>query len=305
MAQKAHPSQLRLRTTRSHLSSWYSRRKYAELLHCDLHLRTGLSHILRSSRRRRQLKTASAPPHFFGGLHTTMSPLGISVVSLVGLPHQRGDLLRRPSVSRSPVKTQPISPKETLVTLLTTLFALRERQHKLGVQPLSYQRTLACVQSHAHEATGNEKAWLPSFVESARAQHWWVRSLTPVAAHSIFQTAELCLQSLAHRLRNGDRVRSLMHRVVREAQQCSWVQGFRVKVSGRIQGAEIAQSLTKSYGQLKSTSFDKSVDHGKLQVWTPSGVLGLQVTLCYRHTAQTPDAFVLPGVAKPIGSLNT
>ena len=69
--------------------------------------------------------------------------------------------------------------------------------------------------------------------------------------------------------------------MVQEAISQNNVRGVRILVSGRINGAEIANSESRQWGSVPLQGFDNKIDYATEDVYTSYGIIGVKVWVCY------------------------
>jgi small subunit ribosomal protein S3 len=108
-------------------------------------------------------------------------------------------------------------------------------------------------------------------------------SIVPIKLDSVYQSAGLLAQSLCNQLEQHQSFRNCCKTILKEAQRFRFIQGIRIQCSGRLLGAEIAQTeVYHALGTNKSV-FSKRLDYAALTALTPYGCLGIKVWICYHH----------------------
>jgi small subunit ribosomal protein S3 len=67
-----------------------------------------------------------------------------------------------------------------------------------------------------------------------------------------------------------------MKTLVREAKKAG-VKGIKIKVSGRLNGAEMARSESESFGKLPLQTIRIPIDYYYTQAYTIFGILGIKI----------------------------
>lgn len=75
--------------------------------------------------------------------------------------------------------------------------------------------------------------------------------------------------------------------------------GIKIRVSGRLNGAEIARSEWYLHGRLPLQTLRADIDYGFAEAYTTYGVIGVKVWI-YRGDVLDPRAVMLKGI-KPSG----
>lgn len=60
------------------------------------------------------------------------------------------------------------------------------------------------------------------------------------------------------------------------------IQGIRLSVAGRINGVEMARTEIRKYGQTSLHSLSNKMDYAYSQAYTPFGILGVKIWICFR-----------------------
>jgi hypothetical protein len=103
----------------------------------------------------------------------------------------------------------------------------------------------------------------------------------PILALDPFETAGTLAQSVAKALEAQQPLRRVLKTLVAESERNPLVRGLRIRVAGRIQGAEIARVESRRSGQTPLQVFSRPIDYAHASAYTPHGILGVKVWVCY------------------------
>ncbi|MDD5710537.1 MAG: 30S ribosomal protein S3 [Candidatus Colwellbacteria bacterium] len=92
-------------------------------------------------------------------------------------------------------------------------------------------------------------------------------------------SASVMAQNIAWDIERRMRFRRVMKRHLDIAMQNRDVQGAKIKVAGRLNGAEIARSESLMKGKLPLTTLRANIDYGDARANTTYGVIGIKVWL--------------------------
>ena len=313
MGQKTHPAQLR--AAKPLHSCWYSRSQYANILHYELGLRKNLSLPFH--------KKTSAGPVF-----TAWSARGVSLTLTYipksedfsvrkGTAHNEyaalmGSRLSDPSLRTKHTNASQASSENTLrkvkglFSLLHHGFSTPYINKKKGKGNEDLRFTQARIPHKGHRRPfglqrpyGPEALWRP-FARTNRAYGWWLQRVHAYSLESPYQTAQTTAALIAHRIEEGGKIRSILDTIIREAQNTASVQGIKVRIAGRLQGAEIASAQNKQWGTLGLHTLSQRVDYASARAHITAGIIGVQVWLSFRRNA-SPGLSFAQGAAKPFG----
>ena len=91
--------------------------------------------------------------------------------------------------------------------------------------------------------------------------------------------AQLVAVNIASQIEGRVMFRRAMKRAVANAMKFN-ARGVKIRVSGRLNGAEIARCEWYHDGSVPLHTFRSVIDYGFTQAFTPSGVLGVKVWIC-------------------------
>nr|BDZ75729.1 ribosomal protein S3 [Fissidens protonematicola] len=105
--------------------------------------------------------------------------------------------------------------------------------------------------------------------------------IRPVKIASIYQSASLIAQEISWKLEQKKSFRQICRSTFQEIEKCQYVKGMRICCSGRLNGAEIAKTECRKYGETSLHVFSDQIDYAKAQASTPYGILGVKVWVSY------------------------
>lgn len=105
-----------------------------------------------------------------------------------------------------------------------------------------------------------------------------------VKLRTIYQGASMIAQDICAQLKNKMQFRLIFGNIIKEIplEMKNGVEGIRVAISGRINGAEIARTECGKYGKTSRTTFSQHVDYARAEAITRSGLIGVKVWISYR-----------------------
>nr|QIA59853.1 ribosomal protein S3 [Riccia cavernosa] len=105
--------------------------------------------------------------------------------------------------------------------------------------------------------------------------------IQPVKIASVYQSASLIAQEISWKLEQKKSFRQICRSIFKQIKKCPYVKGIRIGCSGRLNGAEIAKTECKKYGETSLHVFSDQIDYAKTQASTPYGILGVKVWVSY------------------------
>nr|YP_004927675.1 ribosomal protein S3 [Treubia lacunosa]AEH99722.1 ribosomal protein S3 [Treubia lacunosa] len=105
--------------------------------------------------------------------------------------------------------------------------------------------------------------------------------IQPVKIASVYQSASLIAQEISWKLEQKKSFRQICRSISKQIKKCPYVKGIRIGCSGRLNGAEIAKTECKKYGETSLHVFSDQIDYAKTQASTPYGILGVKVWVSY------------------------
>jgi small subunit ribosomal protein S3 len=106
-------------------------------------------------------------------------------------------------------------------------------------------------------------------------------------------SAQLQAEKVAQQLEKRVAFRRAMRKAVEDAMRFG-AKGIKIRVSGRLNGAEIARSEWYLQGRLPLQTLRADIDYGFAEAYTTYGVLGVKVWI-YRGDVMDPRAAMLRG----------
>lgn len=88
--------------------------------------------------------------------------------------------------------------------------------------------------------------------------------------------AQILAYEIANKIRNRENYRNVQRETIRNAQRLG-VLGIKIKVSGRLRGADIARSETVSFGKLPLSTLRAKLNYGFAVSKTMYGLIGIKV----------------------------
>jgi len=101
--------------------------------------------------------------------------------------------------------------------------------------------------------------------------------------------AQLVAEGIAQQLVRRVMFRRAMKRAVTNTMRLG-AQGIKVKVGGRLNGAEIARSEWYREGRVPLHTFRADIDYGLAEAYTTYGVIGVKVWIFRGEVIETPEA---------------
>ena len=243
MGQKTHPVQLRARAPYN--SQWHSRARYADIVHYEYLLR----------KRAQRLFQTNIP---VGPVYTKWNAKGCNL-TLMYLPIENMSYVESTSSKKKITKNSS--------KIANCVDVLRAR----NLVPLK-QGEMSTAEGYTHPLQAR-----------SRAEGWPLRSIDSFSLESAYQNAVTLVSMASLKLEQGVKPRILIDTIISDAQMCQWVQGIKIRVAGRLQGAEIASAQTKQWGQLGLHTLSQRVDYSYSKAVTPAGILGVQIWLSFHR----------------------
>nr|YP_009755798.1 ribosomal protein S3 [Gonatozygon brebissonii]QIQ23076.1 ribosomal protein S3 [Gonatozygon brebissonii] len=111
-------------------------------------------------------------------------------------------------------------------------------------------------------------------------------SIVPIKVNSIYQSAYLVAQEIAFKLEQKKSFRLICRSIFQEVDFCKYIKGIRISCSGRLNGAEIAKTECRKYGETSLHVFSDQIDYAQTKALTPYGILGIKVWISYFKKTQ-------------------
>lgn len=106
-------------------------------------------------------------------------------------------------------------------------------------------------------------------------------SIRPVKIASVYQSASPIAQEISWKPEQKKSFRQICRSTFQQIEKCQYVKGIRICCSGRLNGAEIAKTECRKYGETSLHVFSDQIDYAKAQASTPYGILGVKVWVSY------------------------
>lgn len=303
MGQKTHPIQLRAQKPIH--TCWHTRAQYANLLHYNTRLQQGLPKLLHQAGFQGPGYTAWTGKGFF--LVQTCLPIqgregrdisfGTRFPFL--LPAQKSQLKNEKtldtSVSRGAYALQsafaPTGAKapqtrssdivdQSTIDHLAAL--LHTREHSLSNPKI--KSTIAptdVTTPSGAKALQEQHNWL-LVLSHARTQGWWNQGVHVCTLETAYQNAQTLADLLRYKMEHNGKARQVSDEAIQHAQSTWWIQGMKIRIAGRLQGAEIASAHTKQWGILGLHTLSQRIDFAYVKAYTSVGIIGIQVWLSIR-----------------------
>lgn len=95
-------------------------------------------------------------------------------------------------------------------------------------------------------------------------------------------SANFFVKEIASQLEKKMSINQIWNQIIKRVIQTSFIQGIRLSVSGRINGVEMARTEIRKYGQTSLHSLSNKMDYASCYAYTPFGILGVKIWICYR-----------------------
>nr|UYI31481.1 ribosomal protein S3 [Calypogeia suecica]WCP19004.1 ribosomal protein S3 [Calypogeia suecica]WCP19130.1 ribosomal protein S3 [Calypogeia suecica] len=105
--------------------------------------------------------------------------------------------------------------------------------------------------------------------------------IQPVKIASVYRSASLIAQEISWEPEQKKSFRQICRSIFKRIKKCPYVKGIRIGCSGRLNGAEIAKTECRKYGETSLHVFSDQIDYAKTQASTPYGILGVKVWVSY------------------------
>ena len=106
-------------------------------------------------------------------------------------------------------------------------------------------------------------------------------AIVPIQISSIYQSASLIAQDICCKLQQKKAFRQICKIIFQQIALSKFVKGIRISCSGRINGAEIAKTECKKFGETSLHVFSDQIDYAYCQAFTAYGTLGVKVWVSY------------------------
>ncbi|CAM6054581.1 unnamed protein product [Sphagnum tenellum] len=134
----------------------------------------------------------------------------------------------------------------------------------------------------ARPSTKLSRNYYLSHIQSLLSSHTNTSvSILPIKVTSVYQSAALVAQEIACKLEHTKSFRQICKTILKQIDKCQYIKGIRISCSGRLNGAEIAKTECKKYGETSLHVFSDQIDYAYTRASTPYGILGVKVWICY------------------------
>jgi len=107
-------------------------------------------------------------------------------------------------------------------------------------------------------------------------------SIVPIKMSSLFQCASAVSEEICAQLEQKKAFRQICKSIFQELKNKPFIKGLRVSCSGRINGAEIAKTEWKQFGETSLHVFSDKIDFASSRALTVYGILGVKVWISFR-----------------------
>jgi small subunit ribosomal protein S3 len=91
----------------------------------------------------------------------------------------------------------------------------------------------------------------------------------------------LVAQEVACKLGQKKSFRLICRLIFQQLAVCNYIKGIRITCSGRLNGAEIAKTECRKFGETSLHVFSDEIDYTRAEASTPYGILGVKVWISY------------------------
>lgn len=148
--------------------------------------------------------------------------------------------------------------------------------HRYPKKSLIY---LFCLGSKAQSSKSNR--YLSNVQDVLTHQSGSLTSIIPFRVGSMYQSASLVAQYICNQLEQNKSFRQISKTILQRIEHINYIKGIRITCSGRLNGAEIAKTQCKKYGQTSLHVFSDRIDYASTKALTPYGILGVKVWISY------------------------
>ena len=185
---------------------------------------------------------------------------------------------------------------KTSLTLKQQLFVYgavvnnKEEKQKMVFSSLEHKNQYDIVNEHLKNLTINTLSPALTETRHSRMSHIQtmlsnqtntVTAIVPIQVSSIYQSASLIAQDICCKLQQKKAFRQICKILFQQISLSKFVKGIRISCSGRINGAEIAKTECKKFGETSLHVFSDQIDYAFCQALTAYGTLGVKVWVSY------------------------
>nr|YP_665660.1 ribosomal protein S3 [Nephroselmis olivacea]AAF03187.1 ribosomal protein S3 [Nephroselmis olivacea] len=95
-------------------------------------------------------------------------------------------------------------------------------------------------------------------------------------------SANFFVKEITYQLEKKSSINQIWNQVMKKVIQTPSIQGIRLSVAGRINGVEMARTEIRKYGQTSLHSLSNKMDYACSHAYTPFGILGVKIWICFR-----------------------
>jgi ribosomal protein S3 len=106
-------------------------------------------------------------------------------------------------------------------------------------------------------------------------------TFNPIKVKNVYQSASLLAQEIACKLEQKKSFRFICRTIFQQNSSYKYIKGIRITCSGRLNGAEIAKTECKKFGETSLHVFSEKMDYAFAKASTPYGILGVKVWISY------------------------
>lgn len=282
MAQKINPISLRLGHNRTQDVHWFSMYNYGKCVAQSIVLRKHFKTIIKQAKL----------------VHARMALLKYEqswkVISVFGQEDPTTYSSKYPT--KTYINQQPkFTNKSSLVQKANPLSSILFKTHKSKLGLALVYSLGAWLSNH------DSKFQINSFVSQGIAKSNEIKSsnlfqssinawrflsygnleVRPLLLLRRWDSASLVARAVGISVEKRLSLKSIFIKLIQEAINQKNVRGVRIIVSGRINGAEIANSNSRQWGSVPLHGFDHKIDYATEDVYTTYGIIGIKVWICY------------------------
>lgn len=274
MSQKINPISLRLGYNRSQDAHWFSMYDYGKCVGQSIVLRKHFNTII---------KQAKLVPVRLGLMK---SEHAWKVIPVFG----KEDKVYTNKITNNSV-TKKLSIAQKSNPLGNTLF--KAQKSKLGIAMvyslaawLSNHNSDTQISSFVRQGLAKADEIKESNLFQSTMDAWRLASAGNLRVYPLhvlrrWDSAALVARAVGVSIEKRLSLKSIFSQLVQEAISQNNVRGVRILVSGRINGAEIANSESRQWGSVPLQGFDNKIDYATEDIYTSYGIIGVKVWVCY------------------------
>lgn len=123
--------------------------------------------------------------------------------------------------------------------------------------------------------------------------------IKPVRADFSYQSASLIAQEILWGLEKKKSFVQICTSIFQQIENCECVKGIRICCSGRLNGAEIAQTECMKYGSTSLHVFSDYIGYARAETFTRYGILGVKVWISYsKHVSKNKKGLNSDAISK-------